>query len=77
MQNILLIADTKLIAIDLYNKTIENLMNINKDDKNCKAEFLPSMADMISYTQENRYLNHDYCPYLCNSAIISQGLKFY
>lgn len=43
-----------LTAIDLYNKTIENLMNINKDDKNCKAEFLPSIADMISYTQENR-----------------------
>ena len=35
-------------------KSYEILMNINKDDKNCKAEFLPSIADMISYTQENR-----------------------
>lgn len=40
-------------AIDFYNKAIENLMSINKTDKDYKIEYLPSISDMIKYSQEN------------------------
>lgn len=43
-----------LTAIDFYNKTIENLMCVNANDEEYKIEYLPSIADMIKYTQENR-----------------------
>ena len=41
-------------AIDLYNKAIENLMNINDQDNDYRIEYLPSIFNMIKYTQENR-----------------------
>ncbi len=43
-----------LTAIDFYNKAIENLMSVNKSDNNFRIEYLPSISNMIQYTQENR-----------------------